>query len=176
MSVSKLSGWLGAAMLLSGCVVGTAGPVHVLPTPEQAGSWTYGGWVEVSAKGKAPVQGELIAVARDTAWILDGPLAIAVPRSDIVSGRVIGYDSETNKLFMWAILGPVATLSNGPVLLLSLPAWVITGAVATHKQRGKPILELTAENWNELAKYARFPQGAPPGLDFSRLKPWKPKP
>ena len=167
MLATRLVATLGT-FAVTGCV-GTAGP-STLPTPIQAGSSVFGGWVELMLRDSASVSGELIAVAPDTLWILNSAGGRPVPRAAIRSGRVIGYNSGASGLLALAVLGPLTTISNGYALIFTFPAWVITGAIATHAQRGKPILELTVVNWPKLHQYARFPQGMPKGILVEQLK------
>ena len=65
----------------------------------------------------------------------------------------------------------VTTISNGVFLLLTAPAWLITGLVAAGNESHAPLRDVPPLAWAELAAYARFPQGLPPGIDLAEIRP-----
>jgi hypothetical protein len=167
--------WLLIAMTLGAC-----GRLHAprgtVPRPEAARTEAFGGWARVVvAAGDAVThqQGELIAVGADTLWLLrpDGPLA--VPTQAIQRAEVTGFDSAPGAVVGATALGILSTISNGAFLLLTAPAWLITGAVASSTQASASRLEVRGD-LAPLALFARFPQGLPPGLDLATLQPRPP--
>ncbi|NNG15201.1 MAG: hypothetical protein HKM89_01890 [Gemmatimonadales bacterium] len=151
------SGWLGPA------------PVAV--------SDPYGAWVQMeltSAGKQVPSGGELIAVALDSVFVLtpDGEFH-AVARADVTRAKVAYYDSQYGTLAAWTTFGSLGTLSHGFLLVFSLPVWTIGGWAATAGQSRAPLAEVSEHerSWDDVAMYARFPQGLPDELDRRRLRP-----
>ena len=71
---------------------------------------------------------------------------------------------------LWTVAGTLSTASHGVALLLSAPAWIIGGSVATTKVSHAPLITYPSRPWSDLARYARFPQGLPIGLDPATLQ------
>lgn len=141
-----------------------------------AGKDIYGGWIELEVRvgpQDARLAGELIAARRDTVWILPdtGRGAIAVATSTVKQGRLAGYRSDAGAVMGYTALGMLATLSNGAFLVLTAPAWLITGIVASSAESKAPIRDTPPHMWAELAAYARFPEGLPPGIDLAEIRP-----
>jgi len=152
----------------AGCTLNAAPPGWLPTTKETA---AYGGWIrlETADARAAPVGGELLALDSDSVWVTTRDVTVALPIAGIKKGTLTAYDPEAGKLGTWTLLGAVSTASHGVISIISLPVWVLGGSLATHAQassarRSHPRLE-----WKELAMYARFPQGPPPGLDLRAL-------
>lgn len=168
------AGWL---CVLAGCASNTA-PAGWLPTPQEAGRDAYGGWIELTVGTKAdprPIEGELLAASPDTLWVLSSAGAREVPASTILDGKLTGYNARAGTVAAAAAAGFVSTITNGVVLLLTAPAWVIVGTVATAAQARAPVMRGPGQlrDWTYLAPFARFPRGLPAGirLDQIRSKP-----
>src|SRR5213593_3708632 len=134
MLASNPSSALVAVVLLVGCATNTA-PPRFLPNPVEAQTQAWGGWIEISyvengAQRRA--EGELIAVTRDSVWVLgtDGGAGAVVPTTQVRSGQLTAYDAQGGKVAGAAFLGTVSTISNGAFLILTAPLWIITGSVA----------------------------------------------
>ena len=160
----------------AGCASNTA-PPGWLPTPEVAGRDAYGGWIELSTRSDtAPIriEGELIAVSEDTAWVLTVTGAIAVPVSTVLSGKLTGYNAKAGTLGGLTAVGAFSTVSNGALLIVTAPAWLIVGTAAAASQSHAPVQQIPTVGWQQLAAFARFPQGLPPGVSLNQLKPRPP--
>lgn len=152
-------------------------PENWLPEPKETPTWTYGGWIVLTLKSSnpdpkaaAPLRdGELLAVAPDSVWLMTDNGAVGVARADVTHARLIGWYPETDNMVLWTAIGTVSTLSNGAFLLLTAPAWLIGGSLATGSQSRRPVVRTDKADWSQLRLYARFPQGLPPGLDVTTL-------
>jgi len=163
-----------ALLLVAGCAVNPA-PHGYLPSPKEAPSDVYGGWIALTmAAGKhdSTVAGELIAVRGDSVWVLpdSGPV-VAVPTSTVKHGRVARYNSEAGAIAGFTALGVVSTISNGFLAGFTMPLWVITGIVASSNESRAPLRDVPPLVWANLAAYARFAQGLPPGIDLGEIRP-----
>lgn len=164
-----------AGLAGSGCAVSTA-PHGYLPAPAQAAREVRGGWVEVDrygSDGTTRLEGELIAVTADSLWILDASGLSSVPTDVVGGGQLTWYDSEAGRVAGLSLLGTVSTASNGVFLVFTAPMWIIGGSIASGVQSQLPRERIPAGSWAELAAYARFPAGMPPGVELRglRLKP-----
>jgi hypothetical protein len=162
------------SLMGAGCATTTA-PAGYLPDTRAVQTNVYGGWIDVMVQGGAGprrVTGELIAATRDTLWVLSGAgVGSVVPTSTVLGGELVAYDSEAGGVAAGALTGVLSTLSNGALLLITAPAWIIVGAAAAGAQSRLPITNLPPATWEDLASFARFPQGLPSGVSFASLKP-----
>jgi hypothetical protein len=154
---------------------GNPAPAGFLPSPGQAVHDVYGGWIQVTVpagRHDSTIAGELIAARADTVWVLpdSGPV-VAVPTSTVKKGLVARYSSEAGPIAGFAALGVVSTISNGYLLGITAPLWIITGIVASSNESRAPLRGVPPLVWADLAVYARFPQGLPPGIDLGEIRP-----
>ena len=173
---------LGAGLLLcsTGCV-GTRGPTSHLDKPDEAARHAHGGWTEVEGSGVRRVTGELIAVSADSLWVLaEGQLSAGPPEaygllgmswSEVRKCTIVAYNSGASTVTGVTALGTLSTASHGFILIFSAPLWILTGSIASHQQRGSVIWEYPGDDLVRLRAFSRFPQGIPPGLDRSILRP-----
>jgi hypothetical protein len=177
MCVHRLLPWLMLALAVGGCGRVHA-PAGAVPRPEAAQADAFGGWARVThAAGGVQIvtEGELIAVGPDSVWLLrdSGPLAIPTPAIGRI--QVTGFDSAPGTVGAATALGVLATVSNGWLLVLTAPAWLITGAVASETQARQSRVLATPQDIDRITLFARFPQGLPPGFDPATLRP-RPRP
>ncbi len=165
-----------ALAILGGCVTNPA-PVP-MPPANVAATEAYGGWVTVRPAGgrtggsRADVAGELIAVHPDSVFVLTDSALVGLPRGQTRKATLFAYDSRAGSLAAWGFLGTLSTVSNGYFLVLTAPLWIITSSVATAHQSRAPMVETSdSAGWDRLRLFARFPQGIPPTLDRTILKP-----
>ena len=167
------------ALWTHGCATTTA-PPSFLPSPQQAQTDAYGGWIELRYRGdgrEGRAEGELLAVSADTIWIMGDSGGIVVGTATVKQGKLTAYDSRSGAVAGYTALGVVSTISNGLLLIFSAPLWIITGTVAGANQSRVPERRVPALQWVDLAPFARFPQGLPPGLRLDSLsRKQKPKP
>lgn len=160
--------WL-AAVLAMACAGNTA-PEGFLPTKAQAQTSAYGGWIELEV-ARQRVEGELLAVTADSVWVLTAQGVRVVPTASVTSGKLTAYQSQASAISGWTVLGVLSTASNGIVLVFTAPLWVITGTVAGSHESRAPVRTVPERRWADLAGFARFPQGMPPGVALRSLKP-----
>jgi hypothetical protein len=155
---------------LTGCGTMHA-PRGTVPAAHAAGSDAWGGWIRVVSVDGRRDQGELIAVSADSLWLLVGAVPLAIAAERVRSAEVTGWDSRPGDVVGLAALGTLSTISNGAFLLLTAPAWIVTGAVASSAQAAQSRISAGGADLQRLAVYARFPAGLPPGLDLRTLRP-----
>jgi hypothetical protein len=163
-------------LVLAAACAGNPAPSGLLPSPKDAVRDLYGGWIELTVPAGLHddrISGELIAARADSVWILPdtGRAVIAVATSTVKQGRLVRYQSDAGAVMGYTALGILSTLSNGAFLILTAPAWLITGIVASSAESGTPIRDAPPHMWGELAAYARFPEGLPPGIDLAEIRP-----
>lgn len=173
MFITRIAG--PVPLILVAACAGNPAPAGFLPSPSAAVRDVYGGWIEVTVpvgRNDSTVAGELIAVRADTVWILpdSGPV-VAVPSSTVKKGRVARYNSQSGAIAGFTALGVVSTISNGFLLGITAPLWIITGIVASSNESHAPLRGVPPLAWADLAAYARFPQGLPPGVDLGEIRP-----
>ena len=173
--MSNTRGVALAPLILAVACAGNPAPEGFLPSPAHAVNDVYGGWIGVTVtagRHDSTIAGELIAARADTVWILpdSGPV-VAVPTSTVKHGRVARYNSEAGAIAGFTALGVVSTISNGFLAGFTMPLWVITGIVASSNESRAPLRDVPPLVWANLAGYARFPQGLPPGIDLGEIRP-----
>ena len=173
MSVTR--GVMLAPLFLAVACAGNPAPDGFLPSPAGAAHDVYGAWIQVTVpvgRRDSTIAGELIAARADTVWILpdSGPV-VAVPTSTVKEGRVARYRSDAGAVAGFTALGVVSTISNGFLAGFTAPLWVITGVVAASNESRAPLRGVPPLQWTDLAAYARFPQGLPPGIDLAEIRP-----
>ncbi len=177
MSVTR--GAMFATLFVVAACASNPAPDGFLPSPTKAPENVYGGWMQVTVpagRHDNTIAGELIAARADTVWILpdSGPL-VAVPTATVKKGRLARYRSDAGAVAGFTALGVVSTVSNGFLLGLTAPLWIITGTVAASSESRAPFRDVPPLGWADLAAYARFPQGLPPEIDLGEIRP-KPSP
>ena len=173
MSVTR--GVMLAPLFLAVACAGNPASDGFLPSPAGAAHDVYGAWIQVTVpvgRRDSTIAGELIAARADTVWILpdSGPV-VTVPTSTVKHGRVARYNSEAGAIAGFTALGVVSTISNGWLLGITAPLWIITGIVASSNESRAPLRDVPPLVWANLAAYARFPQGLPPGIDLGEIRP-----
>ena len=163
---------LVGATVLSACA-GNSAPAGFLPSPQAAQSQAWGGWIELQyTQGQSErfVAGELIAVSRDTVWVLGPSGGAVVPTASVRGGQLTGYSAQADKVAGAAFLGTLSTISNGWFLVFTAPLWIITGTVAAANQSHAPVRRVPPLAWSDLSALARFPQGLPVGVRLEALR------
>ena len=174
MSVTK--GLRLAPLLVLVACGGNPAPSGFAPAPEEAVRDVYGGWIAVTipvGRRETTLSGELLAARADSLWILPdtGRGAVAVATSAVQSGQLVAYRSDGGKVAALTALGMLSTISNGAFLLLTAPAWLITGLVAGSSEYSAQLRKVPRLAWADLAAYARFPAGLPAGIDLAEIRP-----
>lgn len=174
--MSGTSRWLAALGSLwwaTACATHTA-PDGFLPNTVEAQRQAQGGWLEVTFRGTGGLEraaGELIAVTEDSLWVIHASGGTVIPTEQVVEGQLTGYDSNHGEVAGGTVVGFLSTASNGVFLILTGPMWLIGGSVAAASQSRVPIDDVPPAKWADLAAFARFPQGMPPGVELRGLRP-----
>jgi hypothetical protein len=158
----------------TGCYRSNA-PPRWLPSPAEAQRDAFGSWIRVQAQPKTVplAEGELIAVDADSIHVLADGRLLSFSRAALCCAELAAHRMDLFPLQLWSVLGTVATVSHGAMLLLTAPTWAIAGTVVTASASYAPRIVSTEPT--VLQPFARFPQGLPPGLDRTTLrsKPWQ---
>ncbi|MEO8707363.1 MAG: hypothetical protein ABI867_45465, partial [Kofleriaceae bacterium] len=132
----------------------------------------YGGWIVVTMRDHAKVEGELIAIDPAYIYILAflpaGPSLVNVQTESIEDAELFAYEREGG-FGAWGIIGGLSTVSHGFFAVFTLPVWIISSGLASALESRSVIATLSDAGMPGLAKWARFPQGIPPGLDERAL-------
>lgn len=166
-------------MLLQGCAI-TRPPENWLPEAEKLGEDTYGGWTEITCAkypGKSKIKGELIAVEGDTLFVLAGNMLTEVYVPDIISARLVKYESHSHGIGGLVFLGMLSSVSNGWGCMFTAPMWIIGGISSTVERSFDPLIDYPNKNITEFVKYCRYPNGFPPGINRFQIRAkYEPKP
>lgn len=157
---------LAALAALAGCA---SSPAPRARSIDQAITDGHGGWIELELAGAGEVHGELIAVDPDAVRVLELGRLRVVPRAAIGAARLWPWDPQADAIAVWGVVGLLSTPSHGYFLMASAPVWLITTAMFAAFESRASILAYPASSWAQLAVWARFPQGMPPGLDPAAL-------
>ncbi|NIO48509.1 MAG: hypothetical protein GTN73_03580 [Candidatus Aminicenantes bacterium] len=158
-------------LLMAGCVASPA-PKGWLPKLSEAQIQAFGAWLTVEYISEAETkmsQGELIAVQDNNVYLLTG-YGVDVVSTDMVQKATIALYKEKRKVGTWALFGTLSTLSHGLWLIISAPVWIITGVSNAVGESKSGTLRYPNIKWQEIQKYARFPQGIPKGLRLESLR------
>jgi hypothetical protein len=163
---------LGLAVACTACAHNTA-PPGWLPKPAESQAAAYGSWIELTYQGSEErrTDGELIAVSAESVWVLSGNQGVVIPTAAVKSGKLTAYAAQKGGPTLWTIVGTLSTISNGAFLILTAPMWMIGGSLAVAGESRAPERRTPRLAWAELAPYARFPQGLPPGIELTALLP-----
>lgn len=157
-------------------------PASYMPTPDDATMNIKGSWIVLNTdndslplSGKS-LSGELIAIQSDSVYLLTDSELTAVNSNMISSAVLYPFKPQTAITptiamlsSLPAIIGAIAK-DDGAFLLLGVPV-MITGAVMSAIEGGGNVMKYPVRHTlNDLAKFARFPQGLPPGLDPEKLR------
>jgi len=163
---------VAVAVCLPGCA-GNPVPRAWRPPAATAQRSSRGGWIRIEAvtapgtklRGGPLAEGELIAIDETAFHVLTTAGLQSVPRASVRRITVVGYGNQAGALAGWSVAGGVSTLSHGGFLLITAPMWAIAGVAATRTEK-------RAGTWHDddlARRFARFPQGLPPGVDPKTL-------
>jgi hypothetical protein len=134
----------------------------------------YGSWITViqeNSGSRDSLDGELIAILPDSIIILSGIEVITIPKDRIISAKITAYYSNAAALGVWGTIGILSTPAQGYFGIITMPLWLISAIASGSSQSFAPQKKFPKQNWNELFKFARFPQGLPAGFDRRLLNP-----
>jgi hypothetical protein len=167
------------AVAVVGC--GT-NPLPANRTVSQEGAITSGrgAYAVAVMSNHAVLSGELIASeGRRGVLILgdDDKLRWAAPDA-LFELRLGVHDNNKGGFIGWTVLGALSTISHGFWLVFSAPAWILIGSVATSHESHRGILDCPPRQetahpdvacLDVAGRFARFPQGPPPGVGEAQL-------
>lgn len=136
--------------------------------PEAAMHDGLGGWAVATLTDNNVIVGELIATAPDV-YILarfrnHPPALVSRPRAAIAQLDVYPYVDGNADLESWGVVGTLSTIANGYFLVFTAPAWIATTVLGATFEGRSAHVRYPDKPWDELTKWARFPQGMPPGM------------
>ena len=165
--------WIILAVGLFGCA-STSAPSGWLSTPQENQSQSYGGWIEIDwsdASGIWKSEGELLTLGADAVYLLVDDVVMAIAPKQISYAKLTFYSTDIGPIKGWTLLGTLSTISHGFGLALTAPIWILVGSFAAAEVSHRPQLIFPKTPLQEFQKYARFPQGFPPGFEGQALKP-----
>ena len=171
---------LALAILSISCASSNA-PRSWLPPPADVPSSPLGAWIEVlivearaegtkERKVRLWSEGEFLAVGADSVHVLTARGVESIPLSHVHHARVALYQSQTGKGALVTAAGVLSTASNGVVLILTAPVWIIAGSVTAGAVSREPLHDVPSKSWREVSIYARFPQGLPADFDAAGIR------
>jgi hypothetical protein len=159
-------------LLLNSC--GTVKAPHgSVPKRNALMTDAFGGWIELRLISPENfIAGEFIAIRDDSLYILTGGEIQKYAIPNVSSARVVLFKTESDSYGIWTFFGSLLTLSNGGFAVITLPSTLISG-ISTTVVEAKRInfLDYPSNNFDELKKFARFPQGMPEGINTTDLIP-----
>ena len=174
MQASSWQRWIvmGLAIGTLACARNPA-PGAWLGTAAEMQNDPYGAWIVVSADS-VETFGEFLAVDRDSVFVLGQDVTVrTVPLSRVTHAELAFFDARWSDLALWTGLGALSTISNGVILVLTFPTWIIGGTIATAAESRAPLRTVNRiEDWDSVRMFARFPGGLPENLP--RRLPTKP--
>lgn len=148
---------------LSACAVPKR--FSTLPRPGHPGESPFGARIDWGNYRYR--SGELLAVSDSTLWVLRADSVVQFSRHSMPDMTVyIMRTNEKYKTVGWLAAGSMApTLGHGYYLLVSGPATLLVGAILSNQSvNGTYSLRYPEEvGWDDLYRYARYPQGFPGG-------------
>ncbi|UCD38592.1 MAG: hypothetical protein JSW54_03685, partial [Fidelibacterota bacterium] len=188
MNARKTASLVVVIALFGGCASNPA-PKDWLPTPADAQTTAYGGWIRVWTSEGALLpayQGELLAVETGTIRVLarQGELW-TIGEDQVVKAEMIPHNPELDQITKWTLLGAILTVpifpaligsesslgSHGVFFVFSAPIWLAMGAFSSHVHYRSVCIQVSQADLQTLRAYARFPQGVPEGVDSQLLRP-----
>lgn len=155
---------LSLQLLLAGCATNTA-PRDWLSDAEETEKQAFGAWISVMYQGtpgnSSRADGEFIALDENKIYVLTLQEFTPIDREKIEKASITAYDSKARQIGLWTLFGSLSTVSHGVALIISMPAWILVGSIATASQSYAPVNNHPPASWENLRKYARFPQGLP---------------
>lgn len=145
-----------------------------LPKPVELSEYTKGMWMACDIKNGSKVAGEIIVIDSSQVLLLSENNLINTVRKNVISKAFVEFSLTTDypEKLKSADVIPVLTVSHGWFMVITLPLnlAIVVPTVSTHR-RGSYAVEYPDKiTWQELFKFARFPQGVPEGLEFSQLQ------
>jgi hypothetical protein len=158
---------VGVLALFPACMASSPAPEAWRRSMDDVQKVALGAWTRVQGKGLV-VDGELLAADEDSLVLARGDYVTLVPPACIETVTVAAFEGAPGQTIAWGVVGSLSTVSHGLFLIFSLPIWVATtgGATYGHSKAGYIEADFRKARGAEVEnvrKWARFPQGLPPG-------------
>lgn len=164
-----LSLLITAALICSSCSTAA-----YLPTNSRIVDNQYGSYINIQMNYMSSIDGELIAVTPKIVYVLiykDGTTHLDSANLDQIKDFSLRYAKSNAAYYGLMIPASAAiTLSHGWFLLFTLPLNLITTTVVTLTAGSSFVIKMKDISWDNLYKFARFPQGIPDNVRLNDIK------
>ena len=154
--------------LLTGCAASYA-PDDWLPETEDIPKSERGGWITIIVSDTVDKQqpkliqysGEFLGIDTESVYILYDSLYI-LKRTTIQNSIVELDQKHITGYGIWTCLGVAASFTNGVLMIITAPIWIISGtlSVTGETYRDRYEQEFPGDDyWKNVNKFSRFPQG-----------------
>ncbi|HEX7839319.1 MAG TPA: hypothetical protein VF469_17700, partial [Kofleriaceae bacterium] len=123
-----------------------------------------GGWIVVTQRNGAQIDGELIAVDPGDVRVLTATGLVLVAKPAVATARLWAWQTEHGVLGLWGTAGMLSTITHGFWLVFSAPIWFLSTTITTSVESRASIVDYPDDGWGKLSPWARFPQGLPAGV------------
>lgn len=158
--------------LLMGCQTVRA-PKGSVAKRKQLETDAYGGWLQLTFKdaGRKSLEGEFIAFSNDSVYLLVANTLFSFSASELQTARLIFFNNHSDSFTALTTGGTILGIANGYYGVITVPLVLVVG-ITTAAAEAKRInfYDYPEKSWEELARFSRFPQGLPVGLDTKLLK------
>jgi len=159
----------GASIICSSCST-----VAYLPDINGIAKNQYGSYIEILLVGNYYLKGELIAVNPKKVFVLKNDknfMQLDSVSLTEIKNFTLRYAKGKAKNYAWTIPASAAiTISHGWFLIFSLPINLLTTTIVTTNAGSSFAMNKYDIMWDELSKFARFPQGIPPNIQLKDIK------
>jgi len=168
------------SLFILGCAASYA-PANYLPSTDDVPQNVFGGWLTLTTEPDSLIQnskwmmygGEFISVDDSIVYILYDSL-YRIPKR-IISESVLELDEKNTTVYgLWVLGGSLLTISNGYYAGITLPLWLAAGIPTAAGESTRDRYEMNYPDdkyWNDIKKFARFPQGVE-DINLSQIKPY----
>ncbi len=129
-----------------------------------------------SLDGKTEIIGEIIAVDSSTIKLLpiNGDGLMTISKDEIEKGDVIVALTSDNpqKIKTWSTIVNFMPLAHGYFAVFTLPITLVS-TIPMSYDAAKGVYRVNYPknvNWEDMSKFARFPQGIPDAVDIKSIK------
>jgi len=168
------------SLFILGCAASYA-PANYLPSTDDVPQNVFGGWLTLTTEPDSLIQnskwmmygGEFISADDSIVYILYDSLYRIHKR--IISESVLELDEKNTTVYgLWVLGGSLLTISNGYYAGITLPLWLAAGIPTAAGESTRDRYEMNYPDdkyWNDIKKFARFPQGVE-DINLSQIKPY----
>jgi hypothetical protein len=123
-----------------------------------------GGWIVVTQRNGAQIDGELIAVDPGDVRVLTATGLVSIAKPAVETARLWAWQTQPGSIAVWGTAGTLSTISHGYWLVFSAPIWLLATTIVASVESRSSIVDYPDDGWDKLSRWARFPQGLPAGL------------